>query len=136
MTEEAEVKPRFVANGLRGRSNVRLNAACRIVNGLLSENGHCYQVGSSLSSKDFHDVDVRYIMSDEDWKKMFGELDPHQPKFNGLWSLLCFVISDWLSRETDLDVDFQIQQASRANEDFKGPRSSLGINCDYYPGGG
>jgi hypothetical protein len=131
----ASPRPRYVANGIRGRQNFKLNAACRVVNQLLSENGYCYQVGSSLDSNDYHDVDVRYIMSDDDWEKMFPGTDPRKPRVNGLWSLLCFMISEWLSNESGLNVDFQIQQRTRANADFRGLRSALG-DVEFYPGGG
>lgn len=126
---------KYVANGIRGRQNFKLNAACRTINKLLSENGYCYQVGSSLESNDYHDVDVRYLMSDADWEKMFLGVDPRKPKDCGLWSLLCFTISEWLSNASGLNVDFQIQQVTRANEDFQGKRSALG-HAEFYPGGG
>ena len=131
----AEVPKKTFVTGVRGRRYFKLNAACRLINKFMPGDGHTYLVGSTLRTDDFHDVDVRYMMADADWERVFNGADPRDPRLNGIWSLLCFTVSEWLSNETGLDVDFQIQQQTRANEDFPGPRSALG-HTEFYPGGG
>jgi hypothetical protein len=89
---------------------------------------HCYLVGSALERPDWRDIDVRYIMSDEEFSKMFPdctaeghwESDPR-------WLLLTVSISGWLRTVTGLPVDFQIQPQTHANERHKGMRSAVGL---------
>lgn len=52
-----------------------LNAACQLINKAFDDFG-CYHVGSSLDRRDYRDVDVRYIMSDEKFSALFGEEMP------------------------------------------------------------
>lgn len=86
-----------------------------------------YHVGSSLTGKEWHDVDVRAILNDDEWIAEFGAPPTnwdHEPK----WVVLCWSLS-LLGRDmTGLPIDFQIQPMRHANEKFKGkPRSALGI---------
>lgn len=89
--------------------------------------GMCYLVGSSLVHKDYRDVDVRLILPDEEYDRMFGAGDWANP----LWSLMCTSLSLWLGQQTDLPVDFQIQRRTQANELHDGQRNALGIFLDY-----
>lgn len=85
--------------------------------------GHtAYQVGSSLASKDWRDVDVRVMLPDDEYAAMFGEPRNYSnPKVAAI--TLAFAA---LGKEmTGLPVDFQIQVQSRANEQYPGPRSAL-----------
>jgi hypothetical protein len=85
-----------------------------------------YQVGSSLSEKttSWRDVDVRLMLDDEVWAAM--ELGtPENPHQNRKWRALCIVFSDYGRHLTGLPIDFQLQQRTHANENFKGPRSAL-----------
>lgn len=87
-----------------------------------------YLVGSALTTKsDWRDVDVRIILSDEDYKNMnIGS--PRLPRHNARWVSLCLAYSALGRQMTGgLPIDFQIQQQTRANEEEKGPRSALGI---------
>jgi hypothetical protein len=104
-----------------------LNHACDLVNKALDGFG-CYLVGSALERRDYRDVDVRFIMSDEAYNRMFR--DEHG-WLNPLWSLMCTSIAVWMSQQTGLPIDFQIQMQTRANADHKGKRSALGIFLDY-----
>jgi hypothetical protein len=87
---------------------------------------HVYLVGSSIERRDFRDVDVRCILPDEDFDRMFplggSSRDP-------LWSLTCSSVSLWLSKQSGLPVDFQIQRRTQANaeEPGAGRRRSLGL---------
>lgn len=86
-----------------------------------------YHVGSSLTMKSgWRDVDVRLILSDEEYAAMdLGS--PGRPSQNGKWVALCLAFSSLGKQMTGLPIDFQIQQETRANEEYQGPRSSLGI---------
>lgn len=87
-----------------------------------------YHVGSSLLQKTgWRDVDVRLILSDEEYKAM-GLGDPANPHYNGKWVALCLAFSALGKQMTGLPIDFQIQQQTKANEDFKSQmRSALGM---------
>lgn len=105
-----------------------LNMCCVAINEALGDGGYgCFHVGSSLERRDYRDVDVRYIMQDEAWDKLFGTNLPERPDMNALWSLMCTGISCWLQQQTGLPVDFQIQRASNANAEHQGVRHPLGM---------
>jgi hypothetical protein len=86
---------------------------------------HVFLVGSALERRDFRDVDVRCILPDEAFDRLFPgrEADSKDP----LWCLLCGAISEWLATRTKLPVDFQIQRATAAHAEEKGRRHYLGI---------
>ena len=100
-----------------------LNQACTLINRAFNMKGHCYLVGSALDKRDYRDVDVRFIMDDDEYARLFkaggGQLDP-------LWTLICLTTSKWLSEHSDLPIDFQIQQQSHANHSYEGERHPLG----------
>jgi len=90
--------------------------------------GHVpYHVGSSLLGKQWRDVDVRLILSDEEYEAL-GLGRPCCPHRNGKWVSLCLAYSSLGRQLTGLPIDFQIQQCSKANEDYPDePRSAIGI---------
>lgn len=88
--------------------------------------GPPYLVGSALFGKKWRDVDVRMILSDEEYEAWdLGK--PNFPHKNGKWVALCLAFSALGRQMTGLPIDFQIQQQSRANQEFPNPRSALGI---------
>ena len=86
--------------------------------------GPPYHVGSSTTSKKWRDVDVRMILSDEEWKQWGLGDDPKRP--NAKWATLCMAFSELGRKMTGLPIDFQIQQQTDANERNKGIRLALG----------
>jgi hypothetical protein len=98
---------------------------------------HTYHVGSSVMSKDgWRDVDVRVIVSDDEYRAMFPDAaltwDPPtgaNPKRDARWSLICTAISLMGQQMTGLPIDFQIQSESEAATE-SGPRSAIGIVID------
>lgn len=111
-------------NGLGAPECFALSHACLIVEAALGET--CYLVGSAVDRRDFRDVDVRVIMSDEKWQLLFGRTQ--NGELVPFWSLLCTAISEYLSRRTGLKVDFQIQRRSAVREaDWEKPRQPLAI---------
>ena len=96
-----------------------LNVACSVLNGF---GFGTYHVGSSLSKPDYHDVDLRCIMPDDDYDSRFlGETAEQQLKF------LNTAVSDWIAARTGLPIDFQFQRASNANAEFTGRRNAVGM---------
>lgn len=122
-------------------SKFNLSAACRFV--WEAFGGGVYLVGSSITRRDFRDVDIRVILDDAEFDRMFPSLKPTTTtdaegkttvsvpttQLNAKWALLCSSISLWLSQHSGLPVDFQIQRQTQANEQHKGPRYAIGI---YY----
>ncbi len=85
-----------------------------------------YHVGSSLQYKTWRDVDVRLILSDEEYKRM--ELgDPMHTHQNAKWVSLVLAYSALGKVMTGLPIDFQIQQQTYANNKYSGHRSALGM---------
>lgn len=76
-----------------------------------------YLVGSATRGREFRDVDVRLLLDDDMFAKMFG-CDPNYSQHNGKWVAFCAAFSELGRRMTGLPIDFQIQQRTRANEQF------------------
>lgn len=91
--------------------------------------GPPYLVGSALPGETktgWRDVDVRVILSDEEYDAM-GLGDPARCHHNAKWVALVMAFSALGRQMTGLPIDFQIQQQSDANRTFEGrPRSALG----------
>jgi hypothetical protein len=102
-----------------------LNAACQLIDRAFGY-GHTYLVGSSLTQRDYRDVDVRLIIDDEEFERLFGKIS-ERFDLNARWALMSISISHWLRLRTGLPVDFQIQPRTYANEKFDGQRSALGM---------
>ena len=130
MTEAKEAPPereKWRANYVPAPHFFRLNHACTLVNKAFGGFG-CYLVGSALVRRDYRDVDVRLILSDDEYARLFRDTHGF---LNPFWSLLCTSISLWLSQETGLPIDFQIQSQTRANKTYPGERSAIGLYLDY-----
>jgi hypothetical protein len=101
-----------------------LDNACLLINEAFGERGYgCYLVGSALKRREFRDVDVRYIMKDDEFDALFTS----SPGVNALWSLVCSSVSLLLQRQSGLPVDFQIQRMTDANKKYPGGRHALGV---------
>lgn len=84
-----------------------------------------YLVGSALTNPQYRDVDVRVIIRDSRFAKLFPKC-PDNPWQHPLFLLVCGSVSARLSQQTGLRVDFQVQSQTMANA-FDGQRSALGI---------
>lgn len=79
--------------------------------------GHVpYHVGSSLTTKQWRDVDVRLLLPDDEFEALFG---PHRdaignPKLSAITLAFCALGKAM----TGLPIDFQIQPQEWANEKF------------------
>lgn len=85
-----------------------------------------YVVGSALERPDWRDVDVRFIMDDDQFATLFPNAGDHW-EHDARWLLLTVAISERLSKLTGLPIDFQFQSRTHANERHKGPRNAIGM---------
>lgn len=106
----------------------RLSWACRPIRAAF---GHPpYLVGSVTRGGAYRDVDVRTILSDEEWDRIIGSPpgDDGSAHADPLWALLNASISEWLSALSGLPIDYQIQRQTEANAAHDGMRSALGLS--------
>lgn len=87
-----------------------LNQFGRIVNDAFGD--YPFLVGSATVSKQWRDVDVRLILSDEAFERICGQDESLR------WQALCLAFSELGKQMTGLPVDFQIQQMTQANKTF------------------
>lgn len=85
-----------------------------------------YVVGSCLERPDWRDIDVRLIMEDADFAALFPNAGNHW-EHDARWLLLTVAISERLSRQTGLPIDFQFQPQTHANKCHKGRRNAIGF---------
>jgi hypothetical protein len=110
-----------------------LNMACRALQEAFGAHGGVYLVGSALHTRDYRDVDVRCILEDAEFDRLFPGVSSWpgaspSPSYDPLWSIVCSSISLYLSQHSGLPVDFQIQRMTAANAvDGDKPRSAIGI---------
>jgi hypothetical protein len=86
--------------------------------------GHVpYHVGSSLTSKDWRDVDVRLILPDDEFTALFGT--NHSSETNPKLAAVTLAFAALGQQMTGLPIDFQIQPQTWANERYPNMRSAL-----------
>lgn len=90
--------------------------------------GHVpYLVGSAAIGKNWRDVDVRIMMPDEEFWKLFPNRT--QPMtLDKKWVAICMAFSELGRRMTELPIDFQIQSDVHGNGTYpmkEHPRHSL-----------
>lgn len=113
------------ANFIGAPEFYNLQCACAVL--VQAFGYHIYLVGSSLERRDFRDVDVRCILEDEEFDRLFPNLKGSSYNTNAFWSLICAAVSEWLSTRTNLKIDFQIQRQTEANAENDGQRHILGL---------
>lgn len=89
--------------------------------------GGVYVVGSALQRADWRDIDVRLIMNDSAFAKLFPEAGQSW-EHDARWLVMTIAISERLSKITGLPIDFQFQPQSHANERHHGPRNPTGLH--------
>lgn len=77
-----------------------------------------FLVGSVLERPDYRDIDVRVILEDDRYAQLCELVDIER---------LGLLVSLWGQKVTGLPIDFQIQQMTAANDQFKSRRHALGI---------
>lgn len=94
----------------------------------------CYVVGSSMERPDWRDVDVRMILEDEKFAELFPNATPGYWEHDPRWLVMTIALSEWLSKQSGLPVDFQMQPMTHANERHNGPRNAYGIRLAPFSG--
>lgn len=110
-----------------------LEEECKKINDAFGDYG-CFLVGSALNSPNHRDVDVRFIMEDDEFHALFPGLSRSEIErgaaiweFDPRWTLINTSISERMSRITRLPIDFQIHPMTWANARNDGPRHALGL---------
>src|SRR5208282_4428924 len=106
------------ANFLGAPEALNLNVVCASLVQAFGYN--IFLVGSALDKRDYRDVDVRCILDDADYDRIFQNTTQNQ-QLSASWCLICAAISEWMKSRTGLPIDFQIQKRSEANEQYKKP---------------
>lgn len=89
--------------------------------------GGIYIVGSAILRSDWRDVDLRLILKDEEFERLFPDAGQHWEQ-DPRWLVLTIAISERLSKVTGLPIDFQFQPQSTANRMHGGkPRCPVGM---------
>ena len=115
---------KYRVNFLTVSENAALKLVCEPIERAFPGCFGCYHVGSSITRKDYRDVDVRLVLSNEQFERLFGTGDK-SPACLDLWFLFCWAISDWMKRRTGLEVDFQIQSLAMSSQHRDEPRNAL-----------
>ncbi len=102
-----------------------LDHACKILSQTFHYN--VYLVGSVLTKPNFRDVDLRCMLEDEDYDKLF--MSPYKDlNCDHMRQVMNISISAWLKSVTGLPIDFQFQKTSEANKEYpKQKRSCVGL---------
>src|SRR4051794_17555783 len=78
----------------------KLELACQQLTKAFAGGWGCYHVGSSRERKDWRDVDVRLVLDDKDFDKLFPDAHEDRCEFDQRWLILTIAISEWLSKQT------------------------------------
>ncbi|MEA5453277.1 hypothetical protein SPF06_00945 [Sinomonas sp. JGH33] len=116
-------------SALSPRQMFLLDQACQPLRDAFPDYGP-YLVGTATERGPYRDVDVRMIMSDESFDKLWAAIGHPAIWFLGL------AIGQYLASLTGLPIDFQIQRQTQANETHGGKhRNPLGLRgLENYKG--
>jgi hypothetical protein len=131
MTDEPRKKAVYVG----APAIFRLELACQHLEEAFCEKGlgGVYLVGSALQRPDWRDVDLRLILPDEQFAKLFPDAGQFW-EFDPRWLVLTCAISAWLKEQSGLPIDFQFQPQTHANERHKGGRNAMGMRISKPKG--
>ena len=82
-----------------------------------------YQVGSSVDGKNWRDVDVVVMLSNDCFWSWAGTHGFHGARWKGI----CAAFSALGKEMTGLPIDFKIQPVKWANERYPGARNAIGM---------
>lgn len=126
-------EPKKRKSGLSTLDLWRLEHACQPVwTGFGTGTAGCtYLVGTAQTGGEYRDVDVRTILPDDEFDRLFGGENGRD-----LWALICISIGRMVAADTGLPIDFQVQRMTEANEKYQGQRNPVGHGHRHYAGGG
>lgn len=113
-----------------GLSTLQLHILDQACVPLAAAFGGTYLVGTAQSGGPYRDVDVRTILGDEEFDRLFGD-EPGRRR----WAIICMGIGWLLAQQTGLPIDYQIQRQTEANAKYDGPRNPIGRRRTYAAGG-
>ena len=122
----ATVDPRIKGSYVGAPAVFALELECRLLCEAFNVSA-CYLVGSSLERHDWRDIDVRLLLSDEEFSVLFPYAHAGLWEQDPRWLLMTVSISRHISALTGLPIDFQFQPQTHANDRHKGRRSAIGI---------
>lgn len=105
---------KYYAHHLTTSQYFKLDVACIPLWAAFGDKGGVYLVGSVLRKTDWRDVDIRVMLDDAEYVRLFPVTDKWGE--NAQWKIVCIAISSYLSSVTGLPIDFQIQRQTQANE--------------------
>ena len=111
------------ANFIGAPEMFNLNHACQALTEAFGY--HLYLVGSAIERRDFRDVDLRLILDDAEYDRLFPK--PLNALNNARLSLFNSAISGWLSARSGLPIDFQFQRQTEANKEYDGTRHAMAL---------
>lgn len=136
--EQAARPEKYRSHFLGAPQFFNLNQACAPIGDAYGN--MVFLVGSSLRTRDYRDVDVRCLVEDAEFDRLFPGMAGWGNEWtDARWSLLCSAISSWLSERTGLPIDFQFQRQTQANEQYptrEHRRNGLGFFIRPDTGGG
>lgn len=99
--------------------------------------GGCYMVGSALQRADWRDVDVVCILDDKTFVTLFPDAGASADgcarfEHDTRWLVMTVAMSDWLSKQSGLPVDFKFQPMTFANMMHDGLREPVGLSSMRY----
>lgn len=124
-------KPRVHWDYLLVSERVLLEDWALHVRRMFGPTGTPFLVGSALTTRAFRDVDVRVILEEEEWDRLFPGLADADVR-DARWSGFCTAVSIWGQQATGLPIDFQVQPMGKANEQYEGRRHALGLGYTGY----
>lgn len=98
----------------------RLEDWCRMVRAIFGSAHGPYLVGSATERADYRDVDIRILVPDRTFDRLFRHRLEAVRYVNRAFSV-------WGQRETGLPIDFQVQRMTEANAEFSKPRNAMGV---------
>lgn len=132
----AEKPEKRYAHYLTTTQYFTLDNACRPLWAAFGRVGGVYLVGSVLRKRDWRDVDVRAMLDDAEYDRLFPPDTVDRFGENAQWKLICISISHYLSAVTGLPVDFQLQRTTQANARYARAddhrRSAIGLFVHEY----
>lgn len=111
-------------NYLTVSENASIKLAAEPIDRAFSGSLGCYHVGSSISKPNYRDVDIRLILEDEYFERLFGPTNATPAQLDR-WFLICWALSEWMQKRTGLPIDFQIQRQSEVKQYRGQPRNAL-----------
>lgn len=135
-----QMTEKHYAHHLTTAEYFKLDVACIPLWRAFQNHGGVYMVGSVLRKADWRDVDIRVILDDAEYDRMFPATDKWGE--NAFWKIICISISNYLGSVTGLPIDFQIQRQTNANERYAKAeghtRNAIGLfthDYDHLPAG-